>query len=236
MAQLTQTDEFDYWEDQTTHGFAASGITFQGAYTCSNDKTLRCGDCSNGLGAASVNMKVNAGCDTVVLAFLLGWAGGNSAVTVEGIPMGTINTSGTCSWDSVMLVNAAALTADSSVTVVVRDTILGCTGDIQMARLRAFSSPSSPVGLFGAGRMDDALILFPNPSNGPVHWRHRLNDFTEVLISLADPAGRVVFSSKVIARTGAALTFDPGFLPDGLYVLTATTNRSVFTAKLMRRR
>jgi len=230
-AQLVQTDEFDYWEDQSTHSFSASGITYQGAYTCSTDKTLRCGDCGNGTGAASVVLKVNAGCDTVLLTFLVGWAGGNTKVTVDGVQLGTLD-GGSCAFDSVMLVSASALTADSAVTVVVRDTILGCAGDIQLARVKAYASPAlSSTGMAQTGGPAHALSVFPNPANGSFDLSVPGHHET-VRISLKDIRGSVVFQEFLPAGTDR-LHVDADMLADGMYFLTAVESGNMLTEKIV---
>lgn len=230
-AQLVQTDEFDYWEDQSTHSFSASGITYQGAYTCSTDKTLRCGDCGNGTGAASVVLKVNTGCDTVLLTFLVGWAGGNTKVTVDGVQPGTIGGGG-CAFDSVMLVNASALTADSAVTVVVRDTILGCSGDIQLARVKAYASPAqSSTGTVQTDAPAHALSVLPNPAHGT--FLLAVPDHNEVAhVFLRDIRGNVVFEDFLPPHTDR-LPVNAGMFAHGMYFLSVVLDGNMLNEKVV---
>ena len=229
-AQLVQTDEFDFWEDQTTHSFTTSGITFQGAYTCTSDKTLRCGNCSSGTGAASVVMKVNANCDTVLLTFLLGWTGGNSVVTVDGIGMGTINAFGSCTWDSLLLVNAGTVTADSAVTVIVRDTILGCSGDIQIARMRAFSSGGLSTGIEQESFLGKPhLSITPNPASGPILVSIEGLALPVDHLIIFDQVGRPVYTTHWPGVNRRNAIIDPGIMAPGMYLISIVTSKGVLT-------
>ncbi len=194
-AQLTLTDSFDYWEDQTTHNITVSGVTFQGAYTCANDQTLRCGNCGVGVGAATVDMAVAPGCDTVMLVFFLGWSGNHSVVSVDNLWQGTIGIFGSCDYDTILVSNAAAITADSLVEVRVRDTILGCNGDIQMARLDVYSSAPATVGIPLQEDERGSLLCHPDPQSNLLRLEWVTTDPDQAL-TLYDMAGRVVFSDS----------------------------------------
>ena len=56
------TDEFDYWEDQSSHSYVCTGQCKHGTYSCGDDDSLRVGDC--GVGTGSVRITVNVIADT----------------------------------------------------------------------------------------------------------------------------------------------------------------------------
>jgi hypothetical protein len=192
-AQFTQTDEFDYWEDQSTHSYFTTGYFSAGAYTCPGDLTLRCGNCGFSLGSAWVMLAVTPNCDSLRIDHLMAW-GTNALVRVDGQNIATIGTTpGSCTWQSIFIPNATTFTADGQIVLEIADTILACDGDFQMARVKVFSNPAFPTGIISSSLND--FSLSPNPSTGifVLDFKNDLSDVRSV--SVCNAAGEIVWST-----------------------------------------
>jgi hypothetical protein len=148
----SQTDEFDYWEDQESHGFKAGGSWFQGAYNCTTE-ALRLGNCDEGAYAAIV-AAVTPDSDKVKLRFRISWSGSSAvagptgtSVYVDDVYQGTI-AGYDCIWDEIILDGMAPYTADGEIQVVLVDEKEGCDGDIQVTYLEVYSGAKAWLPLY----------------------------------------------------------------------------------------
>ena len=141
---FVKTDEFDFWEDQTSHSYAVSGSCSQGAYDCSGDDSLRIGNCDRDSSALIV-VSVSPGTDQVKLRYRIPWAGypaGSPAtgatLYVDGSVKGNL-TADSCNWQELVLSGMAADTADGQLEIKIADEVDGCDGDIQITYLEVHS-------------------------------------------------------------------------------------------------
>ena len=175
------TDEFDYWEDQTSHSYESSGSCSHGPYDCTTD-SLRIGSCSAEPGSsARIIVAVTPGTDQVKLRYKVPWAGGGSTyddgatLYVDGVHRGFIVSSG-CTWQEKILTGISAATADGILEIKITDEIYGCDGDIQITYLEVYSTEkkwlplSYPTGHELDGHPVDMSfgIVTPAASAGPL--------------------------------------------------------------------
>jgi len=132
------TDEFDYWEDQTSHSYAATGQCSKGAYSCDTN-SLRIGNCGVGTGSAQIVVSVTPGTDELKLRYKVPWAGiGGGVLYVDGVNKGSITSDG-CNWQEKILTGMSSYTADGSVEIKIADEVLACDGDVQITYLEVYS-------------------------------------------------------------------------------------------------
>ncbi|NIA16824.1 MAG: hypothetical protein GWO86_00595, partial [Planctomycetes bacterium] len=137
----TLTDEFDYWEDQTSHSYTSSGYCAQGAYDCNTNNSLRIGNCDAN-SSAQIEVAVIPGTDKVKLRYKIPWAGSATAGTtlyVDGVNQGSI-TGNDCSWQEKILTGMSAYTADGVLEINIVDEIDGCAGDVQITYIEVYST------------------------------------------------------------------------------------------------
>lgn len=229
-AQFTETDEFDYWEDQSTHSYFTTGIAFVGAYVCPGDSTLRCGNCGSGVGSVWVTLAVTPNCDSLRIDHLLGW-GANALVRVDGVNIAIIGTTpGSCTWQSVFVPNATPFTSDGQIVLELADTILACDGDFQMARVKIFSNPALPTAISSTAFSGDGFSVAPNPSGGIFVLDFR-NDAAGVQsISVINAAGEIVFSA---AGGNKKVEIDLRGKAEGIYFLKVVGASGVRVRKIV---
>jgi hypothetical protein len=168
----TLTDRFDYWEDQTTHSYLASGSCFEGAYSCATDDSLRIGDCDANA-SAQIKVAVIPGTEEVKLRYRVPWAGTSGATLyVDGVNQGSITSNG-CDWQEKILTGMSANTADGLLDIKIVDEINGCDGDIQITYLEVYSMEkewlplSYPTGHELAGYPVDMSFGIVTPASAP---------------------------------------------------------------------
>ncbi len=135
------TDEFDYWEDQSTHSYTTTGYTTQGAYVCDGtDDSLRIGSCSQAsVSSAQITVSVEPGADQLKLRYKVPWSNTGSALYIDGVAQGTI-TGNNCDWQEKILTGMSSYTADGSVDIKIADEILSsCAGNIQITYIEVYS-------------------------------------------------------------------------------------------------
>ncbi|MHC4475586.1 MAG: DUF4350 domain-containing protein [Planctomycetota bacterium] len=137
--QYILTDEFDYWEDQSSHSYATTGEVSLGAYNCGLDDSLRVGSCSHGTGSARIVVSVIPGTDELKLRYkvpIVNSAG--SALYVDGVYQGTIVSNG-CDWEEKVVTGMSSYTADGAVEIEIADEVIGCDGDVQITYIEVYS-------------------------------------------------------------------------------------------------
>jgi hypothetical protein len=226
-AQLTQTDMFDFWEDQSTHNYLVSGITFQGAYVCSGDNSLRLSNCSAGSGTVSIQVAVTPLCDTIQLDFLNAW-GGPAPVYADAMYAGLIPDTTNCSYISIMIPNASVVSADGFVTLNITDTIFGCSGDLQLSRVNVYSSTVITTGIL-SDEFRQATV-FPNPSAGLFQLSMQNINSIRTLVVM-NLYGEVVRSENKYCGQ-----IDLRNQPDGIYFIHIVAERGTITRKVLLRR
>ena len=168
----TLTDSFDYWEDQTTHSYLASGSCSKGVYSCTTDSSLRIGDCDANA-SAQIKVAVTPGTEEVKLRYRVPWAGTSGATLyVDGVNQGSITSNG-CDWQEKILAGMSANTADGLLDIKIVDEINGCDGDIQITYLEVYSMEkewlplSYPTGHELAGYPVDMSFGIVTPTTAP---------------------------------------------------------------------
>jgi hypothetical protein len=231
-AQLAQTDEFDFWEDQITHNYSVAGVTHQGAYICTGDYALRIGDCGVGTGSVTIDVAVNPLCDTIQLDFLVAWVNPSPTVYADTIYLGLIPNIPSCNYMSILIPGASTISADGFVTLTVADTIgSSCTGDVQLSRVKVYSSPGMTTEI-SAHDGEEHSVVFPNPSNGLFYLT------LPALLSLKNLAvfnsfGQIVFSEARYPSSGQINLLNE---PDGIYFVHLNAEQGVITQKIILRR
>ena len=135
-----KTDEFDYWEDQTTHSFTCVGpICNEGAYSCDSDSSLRVGSCNSGGGFSEITVRVTPNTNQIQLRFQMPWNGtGGPTLYVDGQNQGQFTGSG-CSFVSKLIPGMSAYTADEQVVIRIEDgNPTTCGGDSQITYLEVW--------------------------------------------------------------------------------------------------
>jgi len=150
---FVKTDEFDFWEDQTSHSYAAGGSCSQGHYDCSGDNSLRIGNCDRD-SSAYIVISVSPGTDQVKLRYRIPWAGYVSGSPATGATLyvdGSIKgnlTADSCNWQELVLSGMSADTADGQLEIKIADEVDGCDGDIQITYLEVYSLEQDWVPLY----------------------------------------------------------------------------------------
>ena len=229
-AQLVLTDEFDFWEDQSSHNYSVSGITFQGAYVCSGDNSLRVSNCSVGFGSVTIDVAVNPLCDTIQLDFLVAW-GGITSVYADAMNVGLIPDTTNCMYTSILIPNASSISADGFVTLNVTDTILGCTGDIQLSRVKVYSNPGFTTGTSAYNKFERSVV-FPNPSAG-LFYLASPDMSTLKNLTVINSSGQIVFAEEKYPASSQINLMNE---PDGIYFIRLRTEQRVFTQKIILRK
>ena len=134
------TDEFDYWEDQSSHSYVATGVCFHGAYSCDGDASLRIGNGTQGTGSARIIASVTPGTDELKLRYKAPWVNSPSDNTlyVDGVDKGSIESNG-CNWQELVITGISADTSDGLVEIRITDEFLGLAGDVQITYLEVYS-------------------------------------------------------------------------------------------------
>ena len=119
------TDWIDLGEDTTSHNYSDAGRVATGAYFCDgNDETIRVGSCSQ---QGNLSWIMESGTE---LSFLVAWQSGYTDVYIDDEFLGNISGAGSCETVTFELPDDIS----STFKVEIRDPILGCTGDIQLAQ------------------------------------------------------------------------------------------------------
>jgi hypothetical protein len=135
------TDEFDYWEDRSSHSYAETGRCLQGAYICDgDDASLRIGAGTSGTGSARIIVSVTPYTDELKLRYKAPWVNSPSDNTlyVDGVDKGSI-VSNSCNWQEIIITGISAYTADGLVEIRITDEVLGLQGDVQITYLEVYS-------------------------------------------------------------------------------------------------
>lgn len=230
FAQFAQTDQFDYWEDQSTHGYTLTGTSMKGAYICPGDSTLRLGNCAFGLGSVSVNLNVTTNADSIKLSILHA-IGGPSAIYVDNVRQGTTDTLPLCVYHDIIIPNAATYTSDGIITVKIADTILTCRGDIQLSRIKVYSTGST-VGIPFSQNDNAKLILSPNPSNGIINVNFNSDKIKISDVTVLNIKGQIVYKEKMNPFSGKLKNIDLSDKANGMYFVKITTGTQIITRKI----
>ena len=226
-AQFTQTDEFDFWEDQGSHNYSVSGTTSHGAYVCSGDNSLRLSNCALGSGSVTIDVAVNPLCDSIRLDFLVAW-GGTTPVHADTVYAGIIPSTASCNTASIIIPNASSISADGFISLTITDTINGCSGDIQLSRVKVYSTQGFTTGI-SANDESGHPAVFPNPSAGL--FSVSAQDIRIVKnIRVVNSSGQIVFTEDKYPRAG---TVDIRDQPAGIYFVLIYTDRGTISQKLI---
>jgi hypothetical protein len=229
-AQFTQTDEFNYKEDQSSHSYFTTGYSNSGAYVCPGDSTLRCGNCGISLGSAWVTLAVTPNCDSIRIDHLMAW-GSNALLRVDGVNITTIAAPvPNCTWQSVLISNATAFTADGQIVLEIADTILTCSGDFQIARVKIFSNPVLTTGIFSSAFSEDDFSVAPNPSIGIFILDFKNNVAAVRAIEVYNAAGEIVFSAEGADKK---VEIDLSKSATGIYFLKVVAEGGVGVRKIV---
>ena len=167
-SSFTLTDEFDFWEDQSSHDYRVAGATLSGAYSCSGesfctipncgDSSLRLGNGGNGGGEVSIEMDVTQGTDEIILGLNSAWCNGNGGNVFDLIIDG-VDFSSSINWDELNLCTSQCqekeiplsglsdYTEDGKINIEISDAhpeTLG--GDSQLTYLKVYSKEVSSGG------------------------------------------------------------------------------------------
>jgi hypothetical protein len=147
-----KSDEFDYWEDQTSHSYKAFGSVFQGVFSC-DTASLRIGGCDIN-SYAQFTAAVKPGSDNIMLRYRVPWAGMDvtggvpgTSLYVDGSYKGRISGSD-CTWHELELTGMAADTADGMIDILLVDEFDACAGDIQITYMEVYSPEPAWIPLF----------------------------------------------------------------------------------------
>jgi hypothetical protein len=179
----TLTDEFDYWEDQTTHSYVSSGSCSLGSISCDTN-SLGIGNCDFD-SSARITVSVMPDTDTVKLRYRIPWSGfvgsgppSGATLYVDGVNQGSIVSSpfSACVWQEKILTGMSAHTADGQLDIKIVDEINGCDGDIQITYLEVYSTHKDWVALFypvghqlAGSKVDMSFgIVTPTTGTGPL--------------------------------------------------------------------
>ena len=175
-----KTDEFDYWEDQTSHGFTAYGSISEGAYDCNGDRTLCIGDKDSG-SYASIFATVSSGTDKVKLRYQIPWIGGaasgNTAKLYVDGGHKTYLTSTQCDWQEVVLDGMSYDTADGIIEIIIADEFDDYDGNVQICNIEVYSigkgwaSLNHPSGHELADTPIDLAFAVVTPKSEPGRFR-----------------------------------------------------------------
>lgn len=136
QAQLTQTDEFDFWEDQTTHNFTEIN-TRLGAYVCDTDSTLRISD-----GEATIELAVTPNSDTIKIEYYMPWINSEGPyLEIDGESYGQPGGATCGNIGTIMIYDPEhRYTYDGIIHFKLYDEQTGNTGDGQISHLWVYSS------------------------------------------------------------------------------------------------
>lgn len=232
-AQYTQTDEFDFWEDQSTHDYITDGSTSSGAYHCNGDLTLRVGNCSSGVGSVSISLDVTPNCDSIKLEFLIPW-GYSPIIIVDGVPQPALINTSSCDYDSIIITNANSFSVDGMITLLLEDTIgSSCQGDFQIARTKVYSSSTHITQISTNKNINNQLILFPNPSNGVFNINYESHGEIIKEVAINNINGELIYNEKLnLLSNNYTNHIDLSNVANGMYFVKVTTDASVITKKI----
>lgn len=91
---------------------------------------------------------------------------------------------------------------------------------------------NSPVGIANVVSIQNALSVYPNPSNGRVTLSTNFNQVTDINISIIDVLGNLVYSTKKLGAKEDEFTFDLTNLAKGIYFLQVKTNKETITKRV----
>jgi hypothetical protein len=153
------TDEFDFWEDQSSHSYATTGTCKHGAYTCGDDDSLRIGDGLTDSGSVQITVSVTPNAATVKLRYMVPWAGGTGgALYVDGVNKGLIDDNG-CNWQEKLLTDMSAYTADGLLEMEIVDEVAGNDGDVQITYMEVYCPTTSGLDVVGDANISDDLTV-----------------------------------------------------------------------------
>jgi hypothetical protein len=234
-AQFIQTDEFDFWEDQSTHDYITDGATSNGAYNCSGDLTLRVGSCSSAsVSSVSITLDVTPNCDSIKFEFLMPW-GYTPGISIDGVKQAAYTIIPSCNYVDVIITNANSFSADGIITLLLEDTIpSSCSGDFQIARMKVYSSSTHVTGTsFNQQSISNKLLLFPNPSNGVLNIDYTSQGESIKEVTIVNTNGDLVYKDEVnLLSNNYTKHIDLSNMANGMYFVKVTTNSNVITKKI----
>ena len=184
------TDQFDYWEDQSTHSYVATGQCSLGGYVCGSDQSLRIGNGTSGTGSARIIVSVTPGIDKLKLRYKAPWVNNPSdnALYIDGVNKGSIVTNA-CNWQEIIIAGMSAYTADGQVEIKITDEALGFQGDVQITYLEVYSVVLHTFMMYS----DDScqFRILDLEGNDPCDWAINSNEMpvgTEI-VRLDDGTG-----------------------------------------------
>lgn len=185
------TDQFDYWEDQTSHSYVATGQCSQGTYTCSGDMSIRIGNCNVGTGSTQIVVSVTPGTDKIKLRYKVPWAAApGCTLYADGVNQGAI-LSNSCNWQEKIITDMSAYTADGLVEITITDEASGCGGDIQITYLEVYSLKEVLCTFLMYGDDSSQFRILDLAGGDPLDWD--INDYEmpvgKEIIRLADGTG-----------------------------------------------
>jgi hypothetical protein len=149
------TDNFNFWEDQSSHNYKIDGVTFKGGYYCSGSKrinsvyddttgadmTLRLSNCAHGDGSVSLDMAVNPGADSIKLVVQESTGSSSFFVKIDGIDFGHYKLGFACEETELFFEGLSDVTADGVVNIELLEGVPeSCDGDPQMTYLNIYSN------------------------------------------------------------------------------------------------
>ncbi|MHC4616676.1 MAG: hypothetical protein ACYTEQ_02865 [Planctomycetota bacterium] len=153
------TDEFDFWEDQSSHSYVTTGTCKHGAYACGDDDSLRIGSGLTGSGSVQIIVSVKPDAATVKLRYIVPWAGGTGgALYVDGVNKGLIDDNG-CNWQEKLLTGMSAHTADGLLEIEIADEVAGNDGDVQITYMEVYSPTTSALDVAGDANVAGNLTV-----------------------------------------------------------------------------
>jgi endoglucanase len=90
---------------------------------------------------------------------------------------------------------------------------------------------TKPTGVADS-RLQESVVVFPNPSRGSFNLQANLDAFSDVMIEIADTSGRLVFSKQVSNTLVLNENIRLDFLKSGIYFLSLSTEKGKAVVKL----
>jgi len=170
------TDQFDYWEDQTSHSYATTGMCYQGAYVCDGDNSLRITGGIAGTGSARIIVKVTPGTDEIKLRYKVPWVNSPSDNTlyIDGVDKGSI-VSNSCNWQEIIISGVSAHTADGKVEIKIADEAPDNPGDVQITYIEVYSLDPGLYTFLIHGDDSSQFRILDLAGGDPLDWD--INDY-----------------------------------------------------------
>ncbi len=170
------TDQFDYWEDQTSHSYATTGLCYQGAYICDGDNSLRITGGMTGTGSARIIVKVTPGTDEIKLRYKVPWVNTytDNTIYIDGVDKGSIVSNG-CNWQELIISGVSDHTADGKVEIKIADEAPGNPGDVQITYIEVYSQDPGLYTFLIHGDDSSQFRILDLAGGDPLDWD--INDY-----------------------------------------------------------